>query len=88
MRVPAGGFVAAPPNVAHSFANEGAAEARFLNLHAPDTGFVGRCAPAVTAATRHTTSSTRRRTAGGRGATRSCPGRARASGSCRATGSR
>jgi mannose-6-phosphate isomerase-like protein (cupin superfamily) len=41
VRVPAGGFVAAPPNVAHSFANEGGAEARFLNLHAPDTGFVG-----------------------------------------------
>ena len=39
--MPAGGFVAAPPNLAHSFANEGGAEARFLNLHAPDTGFVG-----------------------------------------------
>ena len=41
VRVPAGGFVAAPPNLAHSFANESSAEARFLNLHAPDTGFVG-----------------------------------------------
>jgi quercetin dioxygenase-like cupin family protein len=39
--VPAGGFVAAPPNLTHSFANEGGTEARFLNLHAPDTGFVG-----------------------------------------------
>jgi mannose-6-phosphate isomerase-like protein (cupin superfamily) len=35
----AGGFVAVPPNVAHSFANESGADARWLNLHAPDTGF-------------------------------------------------
>jgi mannose-6-phosphate isomerase-like protein (cupin superfamily) len=40
-RMPAGGFVAAPPNLVHSFANEGNVDARFLNLHAPDTGFVG-----------------------------------------------
>jgi quercetin dioxygenase-like cupin family protein len=39
IRVAAGGFVAVPPNVVHSFANEGAAEARYLNLHAPDKGF-------------------------------------------------
>ncbi len=37
--VPAGGFVAVPPGVQHSFANEGDAEARWLNLHAPDGGF-------------------------------------------------
>jgi quercetin dioxygenase-like cupin family protein len=39
IRVPAGGFVAVPPNVAHTFANEGDADASFLNFHAPDTGF-------------------------------------------------
>jgi quercetin dioxygenase-like cupin family protein len=37
--VPAGGFVAVPPNVVHAFANEGEGEARFLNVHAPDGGF-------------------------------------------------
>jgi quercetin dioxygenase-like cupin family protein len=37
--VPAGGFVAVPPNVSHSFRNEGGADARFLNLHTPDGGF-------------------------------------------------
>jgi quercetin dioxygenase-like cupin family protein len=37
--VPAGGFVAVPPNVSHSFGNEGGADARFLNLHSPDGGF-------------------------------------------------
>jgi len=39
IRVAAGGFVAVPPNVVHSFANEGAAESRWLNFHAPDKGF-------------------------------------------------
>jgi quercetin dioxygenase-like cupin family protein len=40
-RVPAsaGTFVAVPPNVAHTFANESDADARFLNLHTPDGGF-------------------------------------------------
>jgi len=37
--VGAGGFVAVPPNVVHSFANEGSADARWLNLHAADKGF-------------------------------------------------
>ena len=37
--VAAGGFLAVPPNVVHTFVNEGPAEARWLNLHAPDTGF-------------------------------------------------
>jgi quercetin dioxygenase-like cupin family protein len=37
--VPAGGFVAVPPNVVHAFLNDGGADARWLNLHAPDTGF-------------------------------------------------
>jgi quercetin dioxygenase-like cupin family protein len=37
--VPAGGFVAVPPNLVHAFANEGAVDARFLNVHAPDGGF-------------------------------------------------
>src|SRR5688572_32300594 len=35
VRVGAGGFVAVPPNVVHTFANESGAEARWLNLHAP-----------------------------------------------------
>jgi quercetin dioxygenase-like cupin family protein len=34
-----GGFVAVPPNLIHSFVNEGSASAHFLNLHAPDAGF-------------------------------------------------
>jgi mannose-6-phosphate isomerase-like protein (cupin superfamily) len=37
--VGAGGMVAAPPNVVHTFANESDGEVRFLNLHAPDGGF-------------------------------------------------
>ena len=37
--VGAGGFVAAPPEVVHTFTNESAAEARFLNFHTPDGGF-------------------------------------------------
>jgi mannose-6-phosphate isomerase-like protein (cupin superfamily) len=40
IRVPAGTFVAAPLNVVHSFTNPGPARARFLNIHAPDLGFV------------------------------------------------
>jgi quercetin dioxygenase-like cupin family protein len=39
VRVAAGGFVAVPANVVHSFANEGRADARFLNIHTPDKGF-------------------------------------------------
>ena len=39
IRMAAGGFVAAPPNLVHSFGNEGSADARFVNLHAPDAGF-------------------------------------------------
>jgi quercetin dioxygenase-like cupin family protein len=39
IRMPAGSFVAAPPNVVHTFANESSADACWLNLHAPDTGF-------------------------------------------------
>ena len=37
--VAAGGFVAVPPNVVHSFVNEGPADTHFLNFHAPDGGF-------------------------------------------------
>jgi len=37
--LPAGGFLAVPPNVVHAFANEGSAEASWLNFHAPDKGF-------------------------------------------------
>ena len=37
--LPAGGYVAVPPDVAHSFHNARAEDARWLNFHAPDTGF-------------------------------------------------
>lgn len=39
VRAAAGSFVAVPPNLVHSFANEGAEAARFLNFHTPDGGF-------------------------------------------------
>jgi quercetin dioxygenase-like cupin family protein len=39
IRVPAGGFAAVPPDVVHTFANDGGADACWLNLHAPDKGF-------------------------------------------------
>jgi quercetin dioxygenase-like cupin family protein len=34
-----GAYVAVPPGVSHTFGNEGAEDARFLNVHAPDAGF-------------------------------------------------
>jgi mannose-6-phosphate isomerase-like protein (cupin superfamily) len=34
-----GGFVAVPPGVVHSFVNAGSEEVRWLNFHAPDSGF-------------------------------------------------
>jgi quercetin dioxygenase-like cupin family protein len=37
--VPAGGFVAAPPGLAHSFRNNSDRPARWLTIHAPDGGF-------------------------------------------------
>ena len=37
--VTAGTFVAAPPDVVHTFFNEGSADAHFLNFHTPDKGF-------------------------------------------------
>jgi quercetin dioxygenase-like cupin family protein len=39
LRVVAGGFVAVPPDLIHSFVNAGDADVRFLNFHAPDGGF-------------------------------------------------
>jgi quercetin dioxygenase-like cupin family protein len=39
LRVAAGGFVAVPPNVVHTYVNESGADARWLNFHVPDTGF-------------------------------------------------
>jgi quercetin dioxygenase-like cupin family protein len=35
----AGDFVAVPPNLVHSFVNQGSGDARFINIHAPDKGF-------------------------------------------------
>ena len=40
VRAPAGTFVVAPIGVVHAFTNPGPGPARFLNLHAPETGFV------------------------------------------------
>jgi quercetin dioxygenase-like cupin family protein len=37
---PAGTFVLAPIGVVHAFTNPGPGRARFLNLHAPETGFI------------------------------------------------
>jgi mannose-6-phosphate isomerase-like protein (cupin superfamily) len=39
VRVGAGGLVAAPPNVIHTFVNDSEGEVRFLNVHTPDGGF-------------------------------------------------
>jgi quercetin dioxygenase-like cupin family protein len=39
VRVPAGTFVCVPPLVVHGFRNAGDAEVRYLNVHAPGTGF-------------------------------------------------
>src|ERR671922_14016 len=39
VRATAGAFVAAPPEVVHTFRNASGAEAVFLNFHAPSMGF-------------------------------------------------
>jgi quercetin dioxygenase-like cupin family protein len=39
VRAAAGAFVAVPPDVVHTFANRSRAEAKWLNIHAPDRGF-------------------------------------------------
>jgi quercetin dioxygenase-like cupin family protein len=41
VRAPAGTFVCVPPLVVHGFRNASDAELRYLNLHAPGTGFAG-----------------------------------------------
>jgi quercetin dioxygenase-like cupin family protein len=40
VKAPAGTFVAVPPNVVHTFRNSSGATARWLNFHAPSTGFI------------------------------------------------
>src|SRR5260221_7981743 len=40
MVAPAGTVVLIPPDVVHGFDNDGPAETRFLNIHAPGAGFV------------------------------------------------
>jgi quercetin dioxygenase-like cupin family protein len=40
VRAPAGTFVLVPPHVIHTFVNESAAAVRWLNFHAPSTGFI------------------------------------------------
>jgi quercetin dioxygenase-like cupin family protein len=42
LRAGPGTFVAAAPGVRHGFRNPGPGRARFLNVHAPATGFVDR----------------------------------------------
>lgn len=42
MRAGAGTFVAAPPGVRHGFAIPGPGRTRFINIHAPGVGFIGR----------------------------------------------
>ena len=65
VRVPAGGFVAVPPHVVHTFVNDSGAEASWLNLHAPDKGFAAYLRAAATERrTPASTASTRLRTAG------------------------
>ena len=39
VRIGAGGFVAVPPGVAHSYGTAGDEQARWLVIHAPDGGF-------------------------------------------------
>jgi mannose-6-phosphate isomerase-like protein (cupin superfamily) len=41
VRAPGGGFVLVPPEVVHTFRNEGPGHASFLNIHAPGKGFDG-----------------------------------------------
>jgi mannose-6-phosphate isomerase-like protein (cupin superfamily) len=40
IRATAGTYVLVPPRVVHAFTNPGRGRARFLNVHAPETGFV------------------------------------------------
>ena len=40
VHAPAGTFIAVPPNVVHTFNNDSDATARWLNFHAPSTGFM------------------------------------------------
>ena len=40
VKAPVGTFVAAPPNVVHAFDNESGTTVRWLNFHAPSTGFI------------------------------------------------
>ena len=40
VNAPAGTFVLVPPNVVHGFDNDSPARARWLNFHAPSTGFI------------------------------------------------
>ena len=39
VEAPAAGFVLVPPEVVHTFGNEGPGDARFLNIHAPSKDF-------------------------------------------------
>ena len=88
--VGAGGLVAAPPNVVHTFNNDTGAEARFLNFHTPDGGF-GQFMRDIRDGdngrlVRHVRPARRRRAAAERGG--DLTARARASAWSRETGSR
>lgn len=61
--VSAGGFVAAPPGLAHSFRVADGGPARWLTIHAPDGGFAASCAASATASESSGTSPRSPRTA-------------------------
>ena len=42
IRAGPGTYVAAPPGVVHGFRNVGPGDLRMLNIHGPNTGFIGR----------------------------------------------
>jgi mannose-6-phosphate isomerase-like protein (cupin superfamily) len=47
----AGTFVMVPPNLIHGFDNDSDATARWLDFHAPSTGFLDGCAVSARAST-------------------------------------
>jgi quercetin dioxygenase-like cupin family protein len=87
IRVPAGGFVAVPPHVVHTFVNQGPAEAASSTSTPRTRASPPSSAHAATEATRASTASTRPQTAACLPQRRSCPARARASAWCPGTAS-
>ena len=75
--VSSGGFVAAPPDLAHSLRNDGDRPARWLTIHAPEGASPRSCAASATASRSSGTSRPCRPTA-------ACPHATRSSGDDRA----